>query len=214
MTSAPGIAPLTRERIVAVALALLDEVGQEGLTTRRLAKELGVRSPALYWHFRSKRDLLDAIAMAMLSPDKWPGPATPGLRPEEWLAAEAHAFRKDLLAYRDGAVIHAGTLPSAELLPMLDEKIRALVAYGLWPGDALLILQAIGRYTVGWVLEEQAAAQRDEKGLAVSDSATPTLGQAAAIIRRLDPDALFDFGLRAMITGAMPHHGRASEPAG
>ena len=208
MTSTPRIAPITRERIVAVALALLDEVGHEGLTTRRLAKELGVRSPALYWHFRSKRDLLDALALAMLSPDNWPGPATPQLLPEEWLAARAHAFRKDLLAYRDGAVIHAGTLPSAELLPRLDEQIKTLVAYGLSSGDALLILQAIGRYTVGWVLEEQAAAQRDRQGLLVSDSATPTLGQAAAIVSRLDPDAVFDFGLRAMIRGAMQPYGR------
>ena len=213
MTSERRAVPLTRESIVAVALSLLDQVGHEGLTTRRLAKELGVRSPALYWHFRSKRDLSDAIALAMIAPCDWPGPRTAGLEPEEWLAARARAFRKALLTHRDGAVIHAGTSPSAELLPGLDEQIAALVSHGLSPDDALRTLQAISRYTVGWVLEEQAAAQREEKGITSLGDGMSTLGEADLIAVRLDPDAAFEFGLRALIVGAMQHRDKGCKPA-
>lgn len=188
------------------ALGLLEKVGYEGLTTRRLAQELDVKSPALYWHFENKRALADAVAAAMLSPDEWPGPETQGASPPEWLAGRAHAFRQALLAYRDGAVLHAGTSPDPHLLPGLDRQLAALVAYGMTPDDALRTVLSISRYTIGWVLEEQAYAQRPEPGTMVPDAvATPTLARAQGVVDQLDRDADFDFGLRALITGAMQH---------
>jgi AcrR family transcriptional regulator len=45
---------LDRATIVATALRLLDEVGIDGLSTRRLATELGIKSASLYWHFKDK----------------------------------------------------------------------------------------------------------------------------------------------------------------
>ncbi|WP_408180737.1 TetR family transcriptional regulator, partial [Klebsiella pneumoniae] len=53
--------------VIRAALDLLNEVGVDGLTTRKLAERLGVQQPALYWHFRNKRALLDALAEAMLA---------------------------------------------------------------------------------------------------------------------------------------------------
>ncbi|HIF4670475.1 TPA: TetR family transcriptional regulator, partial [Escherichia coli] len=41
--------------VIRAALDLLNEVGVDGLTTRKLAERLGVQQPALYWHFRNKR---------------------------------------------------------------------------------------------------------------------------------------------------------------
>jgi len=57
--------PLDPALVVLVALKLLDEVGLDGLTLRRLAAELGVQAPALYWHFANKRELLDHMAQAI-----------------------------------------------------------------------------------------------------------------------------------------------------
>src|ERR1700755_2811951 len=74
--------PVTRERIVAVALELLDEAGLDGLTLRRLAERLGIRAPTLYWHVRNKRELLDLLAGAILEAAlaAWrePQPGAPG----------------------------------------------------------------------------------------------------------------------------------------
>ena len=44
------------------ALRLADAVGLDALTIRRLAADLGVTPMALYWHFRSKDELLDGLA--------------------------------------------------------------------------------------------------------------------------------------------------------
>ena len=58
---------LSREQVLAAALGLLDEAGLEQLTMRRLAAALGVQNGATYWHFRSKQDLLEAMADTLLA---------------------------------------------------------------------------------------------------------------------------------------------------
>ncbi|MBB6552392.1 TetR/AcrR family transcriptional regulator [Nonomuraea rubra] len=50
---------LTLERIVAEAVALLDEEGVGRLTMRRLAERLDTGSTTLYWHVKTKDDVLD-----------------------------------------------------------------------------------------------------------------------------------------------------------
>ncbi len=49
---------LSRERIVAAALAITDDDGVEALSMRTLARELGVATMSLYRHVRSREDLL------------------------------------------------------------------------------------------------------------------------------------------------------------
>ena len=44
------------------ALKLADADGLDALTIRKLAQHLGVTPMALYWHFRSKEDLLEGVA--------------------------------------------------------------------------------------------------------------------------------------------------------
>lgn len=53
---------LTRERIVAAAVEMVEDVGYEALALRGLAQRLEVTAPALYDHFRSKSDVLGAVA--------------------------------------------------------------------------------------------------------------------------------------------------------
>jgi TetR/AcrR family transcriptional regulator, tetracycline repressor protein len=53
---------LSRSAVVDSALALADREGLDALTIRRLAQELGVTPMALYWHFRSKEELVSGVA--------------------------------------------------------------------------------------------------------------------------------------------------------
>ena len=53
---------LSKATVVERALALADAGGLDALTIRRLAQELGVTPMALYWHFRSKEELLAGLA--------------------------------------------------------------------------------------------------------------------------------------------------------
>jgi len=53
---------LTRGAVVDRAMQLADSAGLDALTIRKLSQELGVTPMALYWHFRSKDELLDGLA--------------------------------------------------------------------------------------------------------------------------------------------------------
>ena len=52
---------LSKQAVTERALALADASGPDGLTIRRLAQDLGVTPMALYWHFRSKEELIAGV---------------------------------------------------------------------------------------------------------------------------------------------------------
>jgi AcrR family transcriptional regulator len=53
--------PLSRERVLAAAVALADTEGIKALTMRRLAADLGVEAMSLYYHLPGKEALLDGV---------------------------------------------------------------------------------------------------------------------------------------------------------
>ena len=53
---------LSKRTVTENALKLADADGLDALTVRKLAQHLGVTPMALYWHFRSKEDLLEGVA--------------------------------------------------------------------------------------------------------------------------------------------------------
>lgn len=59
--------PLTRDRILASALALADEHGVDAVTMRRLGDELGYEAMSLYRHVANKDDLLDGMLDLVLA---------------------------------------------------------------------------------------------------------------------------------------------------
>src|SRR3970040_272899 len=54
-------AALTREGIVTAAVKVLDEVGLDGLSMRRVAAELGTGAASLYWHVADKEQLIHLV---------------------------------------------------------------------------------------------------------------------------------------------------------
>ncbi len=117
---------------------------------------MGVQQPALYWHFRNKRALLDALAEAMLAENHTHSVPRADDDWRSFLIGNARSFRQALLAYRDGARIHAGTRPGAPQMETADAQLRFLCEAGFSAGDAVNALMTISYFTVGAVLEEQA----------------------------------------------------------
>ncbi|KRD28732.1 hypothetical protein ASE35_19775 [Lysobacter sp. Root916] len=195
---------LQRDKVVAAALKLLDEVGMDGLTTRRLAEALGVQQPSLYWHFKNKRELLDALADAMLAEQR---PVDRAAYPDwrDWMTAQAHEFRRCLRAHRDGARVHIGTRPQAGEFGDGEAQLAYLVAAGFAPADALRAMISLSYYTIGWLLEEQAATEAGrgpgQAPMAPDPQRYPLLAQAQAVLSQNDTEADYDYGLRALIAG-------------
>jgi TetR/AcrR family tetracycline transcriptional repressor len=80
-----------------------------------------------------------------------------------------------------------------------------VVNLGVPAPQAMTLLIALGRYTVGCVLEEQAAppdAEMRQQALDAAAASRPLLAEAFAHYRRAGPDALFEIGVDLMLEGA------------
>jgi AcrR family transcriptional regulator len=199
---------LSREQVLAAALDLLDEVGLEQLTMRRLAAALGVQNGATYWHFRSKQVLLEAMADALLTD------LTARLDTEspwsERIIELAHQLRRALLSRRDGArLFSAAFFPLPNALTYGEAMIAALGESGLSSRDAAWAADTLTYYVVGHTIEEQLAVALPGGGHdatarlidAVDPQRYPHMYAALAHIPAPHHHEHFDYGLRLVVNG-------------
>jgi TetR/AcrR family tetracycline transcriptional repressor len=205
---------LTQEQVVKRAVDLLAEAGLQALTLRRLATELGVSAPTLYWHVRNKRQLLDLMAEALVErAGRSTSPAS-GQPWWEWLTEQARLQWRVLTSHRDAALVVAGNRPTDAALPGIEQVVASLVAVGFPPAEALRTILSIGNYVIGCAVERQAEAARDpdpERDARLLQRAgdLPNLGAAIAGLDGPGPsagDAGFEYGLALLISGARAHH--------
>lgn len=142
--------------MIDTAVALLDEVGLDGLTTRALAQRLGVRPGALYWHVASKQALLDAVADRIAAELVSEEPPDGTWR--ERLIAYAQRLRQVMLHHRDGArLISAGPLSlSRHALAFADQVMGVLRSGGASLPTAAYGADTTFSYVTGFALQEQA----------------------------------------------------------
>jgi TetR/AcrR family tetracycline transcriptional repressor len=185
---------VNREILVHGALKLLNEVGLEQLTLRRLGIELKVQAAAMYWHFKSKEELIDEMATMVLAE------GAPNLVPVRkqsewrvWVMAFGGGLRETLLRYRDGARMVAGTrLTNTEYMKTAEAAGAQLVKAGFTLRQTVVLLSTIYNYTLSFVIEEQAVfpmpgkrseqydiRKRDER---LSEKALPLMRQAGPIL--------------------------------
>src|SRR5580692_2135605 len=150
--------PLDRKIILGHAFSILNELGLEGLTLRRLAARLGVQAPAIYWHFKNKRELLDEMGTQVFREALQEAPAPHAeLTWQDWVLAYCLGLRRTLLRYREGAKMSSGTyLTDTGLYGPLDISLRTLTGAGFTLRQAVVSLGALYSYVVGFVIEEQA----------------------------------------------------------
>jgi TetR/AcrR family tetracycline transcriptional repressor len=193
---------LDRELIVRTALGLLDEVGLETLSLRRLAKQLDVNASALYWHFENKQELLDEMARAIMveavTGNDGPPPGTHSW--DEWLTQLAYAQRRAVRSYRDGPLLMLAARPLADYqLSYLDWMFDMLVGAGFSRQEAAEAFGVISNYALGCTIVDQQPNHFDTAELTGEIQAHPALASIAEAAA--DPDALFERGLRWLIAG-------------
>lgn len=203
---------IEREKIVDAALTLLNEVGLDRLTTRKLAERLGVQQPALYWHFRNKSALLDAVNDEMLVRHHRHRVPQPGETWEAFARANARSFRDAMLAVRDGARVNAGTRPSGTQFADAERQLQLYVDAGFSGEEAFNISIALARYVVGFVLEEQDERVRSEEDEAIAGEEPlaevapyPILAEVLKPLLdggAINTDGVFEGGLGYLIDGA------------
>lgn len=170
--------PIDVHSAVRTALRLLDTEGLDRLTVRRLATELGVRAPALYWHFSGKRALLDHLADAIVAPvvARLPPPGGPWLG---WLEEAATALHTALLAHRDGARVAIGAdLRVARSLGEFAERtVEVLHGAGFPLGDATRAAGVLVHFVLGRAVEDQSRPGPAEEAAAIEAIPFPLMAR-------------------------------------
>ncbi len=211
--------PLDRGQVVRAALALLDEVGLDGLSMRRLADRLAIKAASLYWYMRDKEELLGLLADAISGEVHAPDTDMPWRARLEALLWE---YRRVLRAHRDAARILAGTVPAGpNRLRLVDMALGALRAAGFDGLDAARAGRLVVDYATAFVLEEvneanMVAGLRGHDGgegevaadgpsrspfAAIPADTYPSIAALAAHLMDPDADGRFRFGLAVVLDG-------------
>jgi TetR/AcrR family tetracycline transcriptional repressor len=204
-------AGVKQELIVRAALTLLDEVGLEGLTMRRLATALKIQAPSLYWHFPSKQALLDGMADAIFGAVSLPRNPK-GKVWDERLKAVIRAIRRAFLAHRDGARVFAGTyVPTDNVLRVVEAMMALMQEAGASPKLSSDGAFSLVYYVLGCTMEEQGLDPRTGGPLDLANRQAKFANLAAmkypsihAALHRMfdnDLDDRFEAGLDLLISG-------------
>jgi TetR/AcrR family transcriptional regulator, tetracycline repressor protein len=190
-----------QQEIVEAALELLREKGFNELSMRDIAKKLGVKAPAIYWHFESKTVLVDYMAEYILR--KEIGDFSPKENEQSWqnwLIYHISLLRKAMLSYPDGGRVVAGAhlFPAVTLAKLMEYTLVSLTGAGLDIRAARNIMVAAIRYTFGYVIEEQS--DRPDRLLTSPRHAIGKALMEAANIGDTEDD-IFLSGLELIIIG-------------
>ena len=187
------------------AVKLLDKHGISGLTMRRLAEGLNVTATALYWHVRTKEDVLDLALDHIFGDVPLPEP-TP-----DWRSDVHHLIR----SWRAAMLQHPWG-PSLISRPMLGpcvlartEFLQSALARGGLVGIGLTVAtRLLANYVIGSALTETTFQQSADpqvradarRHITMNPAAYPALNASGHLdTDRWNDDELFDLGLDAIL---------------
>jgi TetR/AcrR family tetracycline transcriptional repressor len=215
---------LTRQRVVAEALAVIAEDGVQALTMRSLAARLGVVPGAVYHHVRNKEQLQDLLLDGVLAEVEFDLDSSLGWT--EQLKALAHRLRRVLEAHPGVAGILKTRDPlGPHSLALAEAFLEPLLAAGFADREAGLAFFLLVDYTIGFAVGGTPTSVNEQR---VRDPAVRT--QLHRFLRSLPPDRFpalvvvgehvwvdnrderFTAGLQVLVDGL--EHARRSPPTG
>lgn len=149
--------PLSRERVLAAAVALADAEGADAVSMRRLADALGVVPMALYKHVADKQDLLDGMVDAVIG--EFAAHQNPAAAPSTGSSPDwPDAMRRTILAARTTLHRHPWARRAIEtrkrrtpaVLGHMERLTAILLAGGLSPDLAHHAMHALGNRIWGF----------------------------------------------------------------
>ncbi|WP_088282158.1 TetR/AcrR family transcriptional regulator C-terminal domain-containing protein [Kineosporia sp. A_224] len=214
--------PLSRELLLATAVALVNVGGIKALTMRRLATAVGVEPMSLYYHLPDKEALLDGVVETVVAEIL---AAVDDLGPhgaDQWRAR----LRRQFLAAREVMLRHPwapGLLGSRETIPVglypyFDGIVGTLVGAGFSYRLAHRALHTLGSMSLGFTQEifspapaaDGVQGDQAEADLAAMAEALPHLSAMVAseihdpsdpVLGWCDSQVEFEFTLDLILSG-------------
>lgn len=200
--------PLTLERIVDTAVTVLDEHSIDGLTMRSLAQQLSVTATALYWHVRTKDDVLDLAVDRIFG--NVPIPAVS----DNWLEDArvlVRGWRAAMLGHPWAPRLIGRPMLGPNVLARTEFLQSALVRGGCSGLQLAVATRMLANYVIGAALTEATwhqTANPDARAaarahVAANANAYPTLHTSGHLDgAQWDDDLLFEEGLNGILRTA------------
>ena len=194
---------LSREVIIATALAQIDRSGAQSLSMRSLAQELGVEAMALYRYVHGKEDLLEGVVAQLMGDlvsnlddelaEHWQG----------FLQTVAHQVRNIAIDHPKAFPLVASRHPAAPWLrpplrsvEVVDTFLSSLIGHGFSDAQAVDAYRSFSSFLLGQLLLESAVRGAetgpvdeplDEGGAAIPETDGRVSLDVAPEVRRLRP---------------------------
>jgi AcrR family transcriptional regulator len=211
---------LSADEILDAAERIVDRDGLHSLSMPTLARELGCGVTSIYWYFRSKDDLVVALADRV---EQHLYARVPPIGDGAWddeLVAYFSSYRelmhrtpvyRETFAYRTRSTF-GGSAVTRSVLHRLDAGLALFVRGGLTPDQAAHAYQICATFTNGFIALEHGSVIEDpdiDVGAAVNASIAqrdlgdlPTLGQVTDFGGGMAyDDVQFRRGLRLVLAG-------------
>ena len=222
-TAADRRAPLSRERVLDASIDLADREGIDAVSMRRLGQLLGVEAMSLYTHVRSKDDLLDGMADAVVARIPIDRRGAGWQRPLRGMILGARAV---MLRHPWAArVIATRATPGPATVRYMDAVAATLLDGSFSVDLAHHAMHVLGSRVLGFGQDLfDDGADDPEAAATIARELAPVFPAVAAIalaasheggLGGCDDDVEFAFGLDLILDGLERERGRRAErPAG
>jgi TetR/AcrR family transcriptional regulator, tetracycline repressor protein len=193
--------PVTADAILDTAARLIEADGVEAFTMRRLADQLGVAVTSIYWHVGGRDTLFDSLVdrlLAEMANLPFDGDTAVGR-----IAALARAQRRALIERQHLlAIAHERDRTPLLFLPVQQKLAIQLAELGVTGADAALILRAVEVHVISSAVMQFTTirgGKHDEEDPTLWTDDWPDQDLVAALQSPTDYDAVFEYGLRALL---------------
>lgn len=193
------MAPLTRERIIAAAIAMADRDGFEAVTLRRIAADLGVHVTSLYNHVPTWDAVVDGMVEALIEAADLPHQPVAW---EDWV-------RRFFGAIGAIAVDHPGAFTALHRRPVqgpgaadtFEVGLAAFHRAGFETDDAYSALKATALTALAVGLERGMLSRGQMTETAMEDLPAERFPEIRALSSVNDPELAWAFSLETLVAG-------------
>lgn len=187
---------ISKEEIINVSLEIIQRDGLDKLSMRKIADELNIKGASLYWHFKSKNELLEQIADEICKKIEFPSSK---LSWDEQIIQLSHNLRKLFLEYRDSAIVLSETAPHTPYRKQLIFQISDIFKTAGFKGEEIFsALWLINTFVSSFVIDEHRLnnIRKNEKRRENDPNQDDHIK-----LKIPDMDKEFNFGLEVILEG-------------
>ena len=192
---------VTADQILETAARLIDVDGVEAFSMRRLAEQLGVAVTSIYWHIGGRDKLFDSLVEGLL--EQMAHLPSDGDNPVDRIASIARSQRRLLIEKQNLlAIAHERNRTPQLFLPIQQRLAAELSELGVVGSDAALIVRVVEVHVISSAIMQFSAVRgpkHDEEDPSLWADAWPDRALVEALQSPTDYDAVFEYGLNALL---------------